>query len=113
VTNFSYLRVINLQGHRPASKKTFLASLMSTSSEPFQRTDISTQPLGPSIWLYRVSILKVFLPEPSGPAKIKKTFKKWTQCIHRPFNFLLVGADTIRLGIAAVPKLMYTQNGFG
>jgi hypothetical protein len=29
------------------TSKNFLASPMSISSEPFQRTDISTQPLGP------------------------------------------------------------------
>jgi hypothetical protein len=31
--------------------------------------------------IHRVSILKFFLPSPSGPAKNKKTFKKWTQCL--------------------------------
>ena len=30
--------------------------------------------------VHRVYILKFFLPEPSGPAKNKKTFEKWTQC---------------------------------
>ncbi len=30
---------------------------------------------------YRVSILNVFLPESSRPAKNKKSFKKWTQCL--------------------------------
>jgi hypothetical protein len=28
-----------------------------------------------------VSFVKVFLLSPSGPAKNKKTFKKWTQCL--------------------------------
>jgi hypothetical protein len=31
----------------PLRNKNFLASDMSVSTEPFQRTDISTQPLGP------------------------------------------------------------------
>ncbi|MFL6405946.1 MAG: hypothetical protein ACJ71F_02600, partial [Nitrososphaeraceae archaeon] len=33
----------------PAFTKTFLAGFLSISSEPFQRTDISTQPLGPTL----------------------------------------------------------------
>src|SRR5215211_4029001 len=38
-----------------------------------------------AIMIYRVLILKFFLPNPSGPAKNKKTFKKWTQCLHHSF----------------------------
>jgi hypothetical protein len=34
-----------------------------------------------AIMIYRVQILKFFLPSPSGPTKNKKTFKKWTQCL--------------------------------
>jgi hypothetical protein len=32
----------------PLKNKNFLASQMSINTEPFQRTDISTQPLGPA-----------------------------------------------------------------
>src|SRR5215216_4001717 len=36
-----------------------------------------------SMLLRWVAILKFFLPEPSGPAKNKKTFKKWTDWLKR------------------------------
>jgi hypothetical protein len=32
----------------PLKNKNFLASQMSINTEPYQRTDISTQPLGPT-----------------------------------------------------------------
>jgi|ERR687888_272245 hypothetical protein len=37
--------------------------------------------------IHRVSNLKFFLPESSGPAKNKKTFKKWTQYLLRSSIF--------------------------
>src|SRR5918911_5350216 len=44
----NFMSVLNLQRHQPASKKTSLASHMSVNTVPFQRTDISMQPLEPT-----------------------------------------------------------------
>ena len=44
---------------------------MSINTEPFQRTDISTQSLGPAFQLHRVYFLKVFLPDSPGPANYR------------------------------------------
>jgi hypothetical protein len=69
-----------------ATKNFFLASQMSIKTEPFQRTDISVQPLGFNLQLFRVQILNIFYRVPLGPPKIKK-FKKRTRC-------LLVGSES-------------------
>ena len=44
---------------------------MSINTEPFQRTDISTQSLGPAFQLHRVYFLKVCLPDSPGPANYR------------------------------------------
>src|SRR5687767_11682079 len=49
---------------------------MFINTEPFQRTDISLQPLEFNLQLYRVQILNVFLPSPSGPAFLNNTVAK-------------------------------------
>jgi hypothetical protein len=48
---------------------------MSINTEPFQITDISVQPLGFNLQLFRVQILNVFYRVPLGPPKIKKRSK--------------------------------------
>ena len=49
---------------------------MSIKTEPFQRTDISVQPLGFNLQLFRVQILNVFYRVPLAPLKIKKIVQK-------------------------------------